>query len=284
MIKTIYKLEEAIDFAWELSKNDLFASYHRKKSKEELKEAFEKALSTDKQNIIACYREAVLCGVCIYFWKCEEKYAQTIQFLIGEDYNQTAEEFIDYISKQLTGYELFIGVPFTNKNANQYFEKKNAKCIESSIDTRLYNLQLQTNEKNEQIEEIAISNFEEYAKFHDKHAVPLEMYYNSKNLLKDIERFRIFALRESEEIHASIFVKTSKNISEIFGLFIDKEYKDNGIEGDLVNEVLMRLYNEFGTVKEVVYFIDEESQDELNSALKAGFQVQDQYRCYKLML
>ena len=32
MIKTIYRLEEVIDFAWELSRDNLHASYPRKKS------------------------------------------------------------------------------------------------------------------------------------------------------------------------------------------------------------------------------------------------------------
>lgn len=172
MIKTIHKIEEVIDFAWELSQNDLYASYHRIKSMEKLREDFERALVRDNESIIACYHENVLCGVCIYFWKCDEKYSQTTQFLIRGDYDETAEELIAHISRQLPGHELYIGVPFSNKDASQYFKKNNFECIESSIDTRIYNLKAQMNEKHEQVEEITISNFEEYAIFHDKYAIP----------------------------------------------------------------------------------------------------------------
>lgn len=284
MIKTIHKLEEVIDFAWELSQDDLYASYHRIKSIKEIKEKMEKAISADNENIIACYDENVLCGVCIYFWKCDEKYAQTIQFSIREDYDKIADEFIGYISKQLPGYELFIGVPFTNKNANQYFKKKNIECIESSIDTRLYNLEVPINQKHDYVEKITKSNFEEYAIFHDKYAIPLEMYYNSENLQKDIERFRILVFKQEEAIHGSIFAKAGKGISEIFGLFVDEEYKNKGVEGILINEMLMQLYNEFGAVEELVYFIDEGSTEELSSALATGFQIKDHYRCYKSIL
>jgi hypothetical protein len=284
MIKTIQRLEEVIDFAWELSQDDLYASYHRIKSIKEIKEKMEKAISADNENIIACYDENVLCGVCIYFWKCDEKYAQTIQFSIREDYDQIADEFISYISKQLPGYELFIGVPFTNKNANQYFKKKNIECIESSIDTRLYNLEVPINQKHDHVEKITKSNFEEYAIVHDKYAIPLEMYYNSENLQKDIERFRVFVFKQEEAIHGSIFAKAGKGISEVFGLFVDEEYKNKGVEGILINEMLMQLYNEFGAVEEFVYFIDEDSTEELNSALAAGFQIKDHYRCYKSIL
>jgi hypothetical protein len=284
MIKTIYKLEEVIDFAWELSQNNLHASYHRITSMKEIKEKIEKAISKDNENIIACYDGNVLCGVCVYFWEFNEKYAQTIQFSIRGDYDQIADEMIGYISKELAGYELFIGVPLTNENANQYFRKKNIECIDATIDTRLYDLESHINQKYDCVEKITKRNFEEYAMFHDKYAIPLEMYYNSTNLQKDIERFRVFVFRQDEVIHASIFAKASKNISEIFGFFIDEEYKYKGIESILINEMLMQLYNEFGTVEEFVYFIDEGCTDELNAALTAGFEIKDNYRCYKYTL
>ena len=284
MIKTIINIEEVIDFAWELSQSHFHASYPRTKSLKEIKKDIEKAISSDNENIIACYHEHELYGVCIYYWKCDEKYAQTTQFLIRENYDQTAEEIIDYISKQLPGYELFIGVPFTNSDANQYFKKRNIQCVDSSIDTRLYNLESHINEKDDRVEEITQSSFEEYAMFHDKYAIPLGMYYNSKNLQKDIERFRILVFRQDERIHASIFVKASKVMSEVFGLFIDEEYRNKGVESILINEMLMQLYKEFGSVKEIVYFIDEACTDELNSALSAGFEVKDKYRCYKYIL
>lgn len=284
MIKTIHKIEEVIDFAWELSQNDLYASYHRIKSMEKLREDLERALVRDNESIIACYHENTLCGVCIYHWKSDDKYSQTTQFLIRGDYDQIAEELIDHIRKQLPGCELYIGVPFSNKDANQYFKKNNFECIESSIDTRLYNLKGQMNEKHEQVEEITKSNFEEYAIFHDKYAIPSEMYYNSENLKKDIERFKILVFKQDGAIRASIFAKKVRNMGEIFGLFVDEQYKNNGIEGILINEMLMLLCNEFGPLEEVVYFIDEDSPDELNSALAAGFQINDKYRCYKCIL
>lgn len=282
MIKTIHRVDEVIDFVWELSQSGLHASYPRDKSIKKVKEKIEKAISKDNENIIACYHQNILCGVCIYFWKSDEKYAETTEFLIKEDYDKIAEEFIGYISKQLAGYELFIGVPFTNKDANRYFNEKNIECIESSIDTRLYNLKSHINQKLDCIEEITKNNFEEYAAFHDRYA--LGAYYNSKNLKKDIELFRIFVFKQDEVIHASIFAKASRDMSEVYGLFIDDEYKNKGIEGILINEILFQLYNEFGTVDEVIFFINEDCTIELNAALAAGFEIKDKYRCYKCIL
>lgn len=284
MIKTIYRIEEVIDFVWELSQTDSYASYPRRTSMKDIKEVIERAINSDNRNIVACYKENVLYGVCIYFWKWDEKYSQTEVLLVKEDYEQIAEELIGYISEQLPGYELFIGVPINNKNANQYFRNKNIECIEASIDTRLYSLEPPGNQKHEHIEKITESSFQEYAAFHDKHAIPSGMYYNSKNLLKDIELFRIFAFRQDGEIYGSIFYKILKDSFEIFGLFVDREYENSGIRDILINEVLMQLHNEFGEVGEIVYFIEEDCTEELNSALKAGFEIKDRYRCYRCVI
>ncbi len=284
MIKTIYRSEEVIDFAWELSRNNLHTSYPRINSMEELKEELEKAINSEDRNIIACYHQDVLCGVCTYFWIPDEKYAQTSVFLIRGDYDQIVDEFINHIRKQLQGYELLIGVPFTNKDANEYLIKKNFERIDSSIVTALYNLESHGNESHSQVEEITYRNFEEYAVFHDKYAIPSGMYYNSKSLQKDIDRFRIFAFRQDEVIRGSMFTRVLKDGADVVGLFVDKEYENKGIKSILINETLIKLYNEFGSLREILFFIDEDCPDELNIVLNAGFEIKEKYRCYKCIL
>ena len=284
MIKTIQRVDEVMDFTWELNQNKLYASYPRFNSKEKLKDELEKAINLENRNIIAYYHQDVLCGVCFYFWISDEKYVQTVGFLIKGDYDQIADAFISHISEQLSGYALLIGIPFTNKSGNEYFKKNNIECIEDSIVTNIYNLELHTSQVYECIEEINKNSFEEYAVFHDKYAIPAGIYFNSRNLRKEMERFRIFAFRQDGGIHGSIFVVAGKDISDVIGLFIDEEYKNKGIESILINEMLTRLYNEFGSIKEILYFIDEVSTDELNLALAAGFEIKEMYRLYKYRL
>lgn len=284
MIKLVEKLEEVLDFAWELSQDELYASYHRLKSREKVKEYIEEAINSKVNKIIASYHDNVLCGVCIFYGKLDEKYAQTIMFIIKENYDETADDFIEYIGEEFRGCDLLIGVPFSNINANEYFIKRKIECCESSIVTKLYNLKSHINPKHDLVEEITKDNFKEYEVFHDKYAVPFEMYYDSKNLEKEIDWFRIFVFKEKEVIYGSIFVKAGKELSDVIGLFIDDEYKNKGIEGVLIDEMLMQLSNKFGTVKEVLYFIDEVNQDELNAALAAGFTIDDTYRLYKCLL
>lgn len=284
MIKTINKLEEVIDFAWELSQNNLHASYPRMESMKRLKKLIKEAISADNDNVIACYNQDALCGLCTYFWKEDEKYAQTTLFLIRGNYDQTADELIDYLSKQLAGYELLIGLPFSNENANHYFKKKNIECIESSIVTNLCNLEAPLSQNHNCIKKVTKDNFDEYAIFHDKHALPIGMYYNSQNLKKDIDRFQVFAFRKDGIIHGSIFTSANKYLSDVVGLFIDEEYKNIGIESILINEMLVQLYNEFGSVKEILFFIGEDCPEDLNLALNAGFKIKEKYKCYKWIL
>ncbi|HBG02815.1 MAG TPA: hypothetical protein DDW87_14830 [Firmicutes bacterium] len=72
--------------------------------------------------------------------------------------------------------------------------------------------------------------------------------------------------------------------AEVFGLFVDAEYKDSGVGSALLQEMLVRLYDEFGALQEIVYFIEEDNAEELNVALAEGFEIKDGYRCYRCML
>lgn len=283
MINKVDEIEKIIDFSWELSKNDLYASYPRKNKIADVIKDMEEANQAECSNVIACYKSDMLCGLCVYFWKNDDKYVQTTQFLINENYDETAGEFIEYIRNQLPGFELLIGVPSTNENAIKYFNNSDSVCI-SSIDTRMYNLKKPINYNNNSVEEINENNFDKYATFHDKFAIPLEMYYNSRNLQNEIGRFRVFIFNEKEEIHGSIFAKVGKDVAEVFGLFIDSEYENKNIERILINKMLVQLYNEFGAIDEIVYFIDEGYTNELNAALAAGFKIKDIYKCYKYIL
>lgn len=285
MIKDIYKWEEIYDFAWELSQNDLYASYHRIKSEEQLKYELQKAEDSERERIIACYRDEVLCGVSVYHWIPEENYAQTTLFLIKGDYDSIADEIILYMAKELPLYELFIGIPVSNKRADEYFVNHNFQCIDALVDTRLYNLKsAPKGNLLHCIEEITEENFDTYTVFHDTYAVPLEIYYNSKNLKKELNIFRIFVYKEEGVIHGSIFTKASSRISEIFGMFIDEGYRNKGVENILIDASISELRAEFESVNEVAYFIDEDEMAELQAALAAGFKINDNYRCYKCVL
>lgn len=284
MIKVIDNPEEVIAFAWELCQDDSLASYGRIKSYDHLQEQLEKAVKSKDRELIAYFENDELIGVCFYFWISSDKYAQTTGFLIRENYKKVADQFINYIADHLPGYELFIGVPSTNKHAINYFKEKNIPSVEDSIVTVMYNLAPHKSRNRSCIEEIIKNNFEDYAGFHDKYAIPNEMYWTSDKLVDHLDRYRVFAFKDNGAVRGSIFVMADEEISDIVGLFIDEEYKQQGIEKDLINEMLAGLYNEFGQVEEILFFIDEKSSYDLEIALEIGFEVKEKYKLYKCTL
>lgn len=284
MVKIIKDLDEVMEFAWELSQDERYASYPRMDSFARLKIQLEKATILDNYRILAYFNKDVLSGVCLYFWISEENYAQTVTFLIKDNYEQIATEFTRYIGEELPGYELFIGIPSTNKSALTYFSKNQVLPVENSVVTRMCHLEPRTFNNCSCIVEITKDNFEDYAIFHDQYAIPQEMYYASSNLLNEIEHFRIFVFQDAGGIHGSIFAKVGKELSDIVGLFVDEKHKYQGIESNLINELLVRLYEEFGAIKEILFFIDEDSAYELDIALAAGFRTKEKYRLYKYKL
>jgi hypothetical protein len=73
-------------------------------------------------------------------------------------------------------------------------------------------------------------------------------------------------------------------MSEVVGLFIYEGFENNGGESILINGMLNQLYNEFGVIKEILFFIDEDCNNELDAALQAGFEIKDRYRCCRYNL
>ncbi len=284
MIKRIYDINEIIDFVYELSLNDSFASYPRMKSVKRIKKELSRALKNKNQNIIANIYKNELYGVCCYHWNTENKYAQASIFLIKNDYDKISDEFISYIKKNLSNHDFLIGIPVSNKNAIEYFNKKQIQCIESSIVTNLKYSKSSVNDSEYNITKITIDSFEEYSKFHDKYAIPNGMYYNSKNLLNDIARFEILSYKENGKIIASIFACKGKELSDVMGLFIEDTHRNRGIEKALINGLLNNLYKEFGSIFEILYFIDDYNEIDLKIALDSGFEIKERYKCYEIKL
>ncbi|GEM_PF-282351 len=282
MIKNIKDIDEVLDLAWQLSMDESSASFPRMNSKEEVKAQVKRAIAGNNYNIIASYYENILNGICIYYWIDDEKYVQTTLFVIKENYKYAADEMINYIRSHLNDYALFIGFPANNLIANKYFMDNDFECIDSSIVTEM--ILHETAHKHfyhDKVREVTLESFDNYAEFHDKFAVPLEMYYNSRNLKKDIEYFKIFVYIQNEEIYGSIFVKCLKDVAEVFGLFVDCEFKNMDIESILIRHMISKLHDKYDSPKELLYFIEDSSVNELRSALDAGFKIKDKYRCYK---
>lgn len=280
MIKIIKNIDEVYDFVYEMSCDNHMASYPRMVTEEKITKNLLKAIESNNQNLLAFYNEEVLFGVCIYFWIEKENYAQASVFLIKNDYEMIASQFIGHIESRLKGYELLIGVPMTNDVAISYFNDHDMKCIESSIVTHKMCVNVKESFNHPNVMTVTKENFGEYRDFHDQYAIPYEMYFTSKNLLDSIDDFEILMFKD-EKIHASIFASKGKHLTDIIGLFIDKKSKQKGIESILIHELLYQISEQYGEVGEVLYFVDEEDKEAFEIALEEGFQIKEKYRCFK---
>ena len=284
MIVEIKETSEILEFIWRVSQDKTKNSYPKFQSKDDLEKTIERANKSVTQKIIGCYQHNILKGISIFFWEKDDIVAQTIVFMIEDEYAIHANEIIEYIKKELPGYKLLIGVPFDNVSAHTYFNALNVKCIESSYDMRLRHRSCSDYEVQQQIEHLKPTEFVEYAEFHDRFANEFEMYWTSERLKEHINKFRIHVYRNKGKINGSILVMKYNAGAEVFGLFLEKGLENKGLEIELIQFMLESLYEECSDIKEIVYFIHEKEKSELEAALEAGFEIQDTYKCYKYEL
>lgn len=284
MLKELQEVDEhTIGVAWKLGKRAESTSYPRVSSLAQLTERLQKAAHAERERLLGYFAGERLQGICAYFWDPKERYAQTTLFLIERAcYCDTADGFLSVLRSHLEGYELLIGVPAANQRAVSYLENRGFACVEASIDTRWRGGPLQQPRPAIGVESITEADFAEYAVFHDRYALPLEMYWHSRNVARELERFRILAVRQHDVVRAGICARTYPGGAEIVGLFTDEQNAD--VIEALIQSLLQRLYQEFGALNEVMYFIAEGSDLELRAAQKAGFEVHDHYRCYRRLL
>lgn len=283
MIKIISDVDEVLDFAWKMNNDELNASFPREKSIGELRDWIQEYIDKDNYEGLAYYSDGLLSGICLYFSLPEHKYVQTKVLFIKNEIYDAMDEFIDYIGEKHQRYEFFFtGIPFTNEILNRYLLDRDIECIESSIVTKLHDTRPKfINYEN--LNEINKDNFETYSSFHDKHALTAEMFYNSKNLKDDIDRFKIYSYVDKDIIRGSILAKVVERDAEIFAIFIDNDYENSNVDYILMNKLLNGLYNEFGLLDEIVCFVDDGDDSSLKLVLDSGFKIDAKFKCYKMI-
>ncbi len=281
MVVEINEINSVYDFVKRLSNNNQTASYPKIHDEETLLRVLNTSVSREDYRLIGCYENESLVGVVAYFWEDKDKYIQTTLFLVERNYSLVATKMIDYISNHLKGYKAFIGFQKGNQLAISYFkEEMKAECIEDSVVTSIKGFTNYNMQYDMPLEQVTKENFSTYSKFHDIFAKEYGIYYDSVNLLSDLEEFAILGIKEQGEFIASIFFKTDKKISTVYGLFVSKEYKDQGQEALLIDGMLDYLSSSFEAVGEVIYFIDRVEADELKAALELGFKIKEEYLCF----
>lgn len=181
--------------------------------------------------------------------------------------------------EEYSGYRALFGFPRENINANKFFIDRGNKCLDSCLDMRLVTNCF--NEINTQITILKITeeSFDSYADFHDKHWV--NSYWTSDRLRKELDKWHIFVYGE-EQIEASIFITfCNEDTIEIFGVAISEENKKEGLKEKLISAALKEIFKEYPTIKNTIFFIDDNEEEDLRIANALGFNYFSSYRCYE---
>ena len=221
-------------------------------------------------------------GLATYFWDEDEKYIQITLLVIKNKDINVFEKLISQIKNDRKDYSLNLGLSHTCwLNCEEGF-KENAQIIEHSHVLEAKNISQKT-EEIKGIKVLSKEDFPKYEPFHDKFSK--DMYYNSKNLLRDFDRFRIFVKENQGEVVASLLVKIygeNPCKGEIFGIFLGDSPEKPKICDELLKAMANSLIDEFGKISTIKYFVEVDKKIELETALAFGFEKLDTYLYYKL--
>ncbi len=221
-------------------------------------------------------------GLLTYFWDEDEKYIQTTFLIIKNKDIKVFEKLISHIKNDHQDLSINLGLSHTCWLNDEDYFKDHAQIIEHSHVLEAKNI----NQKTEKIKEIKVlskEDFPKYQAFHDKFSG--KMYYNSKNLLRDFDRFRVFVKEKRGVLVASLLVKIygeNPCKGEIFGLFIDENEEKSKLCDELLQAMINLLLDEFGKIATIKYFVEVDKKIELETALANGFEKLDTYLYYKL--
>lgn len=273
------KVREILDLA---IRDETHYSYPRFEKISDIFRELEYSIEFMATETLVAEENGEILGLITFFWDEDEKYIQTTFLVIKNKDIKVFEKLISHIKNDHEGLSINLGLSHTCWLNDEDYFKENAQIIEHSHVLEARNI----NDKTEEIEGVKIldkEDFPKYQAFHDKFAK--DMYYNSKNLLRDFDRFRVFAKENQGEIIASILVKIygeNPCKGEIFGIFIDENEEKSKICNELLKAMVNSLLDEFGKISSLLYFVEVDKKIELETALANGFQKLDTYMLYKI--
>lgn len=276
---SLNNLDDCIDFAWSLSRSTETNSYPIYESKEKMKKRFIRAIEHPSDLVYAFYSLEILCGVACLEVILEDNYIHATGIYISHNFDEVMSEFLDYLKVKYDGFDLVLGYPKENLKAVNYFKGLDADLVESSSDWRLQCDEFTDKCEQSSIHLISDNEFEEYAVFHDNQFK--NMYWTSERLRSVLKEWRIFVHKESDTIDACIFITIRSDYSEIFGVADTTE--DKRLTQMLLSQSIQNLIRE-DKIENVIYFIEDGEDVQLEAANKLGFKYNSSYCCFKVIL
>lgn len=285
---TAEDLAEAFAFSYPISLNSETNSYPIYPTAEDLKNAMIGTFQDPHDKLIGCFDKEELIGVCMLFPIEQDRFLQTNGFYTKkENFERTADEIVRYLKLKFPGYRALFGFPRENQYAGMYFYEHGGTLIESSYTLLCDRYRFRENAHKPAglkcVRRLEPERFLEYAPFHDTYAG--EIYWCSERIARNLTPWWIYTYEEEGEIIGSLFMHVENDIdAEIFGVFVKEGYSVKKICQALLYQTVSELFPKLSNVRDVIYFVEENSHEELQAAIETGFMKTDHYRCYEMKL
>lgn len=274
-------IDEVMTFAWEFASHQETCSFPKFKDFEDLKKVFLRSLKSKEDTVLVCIENEVLVGVLNLQVKKEDLYLQSLGGIFAkQDFNDVAKQFIEYLKVQYPNFKMYFGYPTENQVAITFLEKIEAELLDACLTMELKKEDFVRVSPRYEVIMLSNERYEEYAAFHDNHNP--NMYWNSKRIFEHLDIWNIYVVIEHQKIIGSIFIRMNGSDSEIFGLSIDKAYKNQNLELDLLSISLEDCFSQ--NIECLLFFVNEDDQNQIDATLEVGFKQIDTYRCYKIEL
>lgn len=275
--------EEVVLFCWELARQKSNCGFPRFDNFEQLSARFLRTLQHPEDKILAYYEFGTLTGVLNLYVEAENKYLQTIGGIFTQaDFSVVANQFLNYISQRYHEFELYLGFPKEYMAANQYFNAIKAEIVDASMTMKLLPTDYIKTVPTHDVISLTEADYSEFATFHDYHNP--KVYWNSERIFEKIEQWNIFLCKVHDKIIGDIIIRQNLGDTEkeIYGISIDADYKNIGLELSLLTFSLQHTLTP--DIEKVLFFVDETDTAQYEATLKTGFKQVDTYRCYKMKL
>lgn len=270
------ELEKNLEFSWRLSRLPSTNSYPLFSTFVEMKTKFERAIENESDKLYAVLLDGSLCGVVCLEVIPENHYIQTVGIYISNNFNIVMSEIFHKLRNEYTGYEIYLGYPKENTLAFNYCMNENFSLIESSIDFRLHSSEFTGFNESLNINRITEDNFERYAEYHEKQFQGI--YWTSERLKQRLAQWRIYTHQTGKLIDGCIFLNVWENNCEIFGLSDTSNGKI--LTYLLLSQALSEVIKN-DNVNNVIFFIEDNDNIQINAAKAVGFTYHSSYCCFK---
>lgn len=201
------------------------------------------------------------------------QYFQTT--MIYADDSKSADALIDGIVKQNNDAQILAGIDGRNIGIGRALSKRGFAIVERDIDARLDTEKLVPS-PCENVIRLGDEHKKAWLEFHRKYFD--DIYWNAERMDASFKEWDIYAVLDGGRVSDGAFVKAFGNGSaEIFGLVAERSSVTCALLTAVARDLRTRKH-----VKNIIYFIDETSTNDVAAAIKTGFDCNGKYVCYEL--